>query len=266
MCIYVDDVERRHFLKLLGAAFDSHDVDCHAYCLMPNHYHLVITTNKPNVSHAIQRINSPYAEWWNDRHSRVGHVFQGRFGAQVVQDETYLLVVCRYIVLNPVRAHLVGTPEQWPWSSYRATAGLDGGPSFLDASGLRRWFGAADSESTQHRYREFVMNGAAARRLPHEAVLGDEAFVERFDRHRRAASDEVPKRDRRVPPLTHFFREALTERDRAACVVAARLAGYSHVEIARVLGVHRCTVMRMASTTSQSTSEKARVTDRQPVM
>src|SRR5512143_538242 len=122
MSIYLDDLDRLEFLRLLGRAFAAHAVDCHAYCLMDNHYHVVITTNEANLSVAIQQVNSPFAQWWNGRHCRPGHVFQGRFGAQVIQDEGYLLTAARYVVLNPVRAGVVPGPEQWPWSSYRATA------------------------------------------------------------------------------------------------------------------------------------------------
>ncbi len=251
MEIYLDDPDREQFLTLLGEAFVSHEVDCHAYCLMSNHYHLVITTNKANLSHAIKQVDSPYAQWWNDRHSRSGHVFQGRFGAQVIQDEQYLLTACRYIVLNPIRAGLVTSPEQWRWSSYRATAGLVSVPEFLHPDMLWHRLGGGDAGVTWHRYRNFVVRGDAAVArldLPRGPVLGDEAFVRRFDDRRRLASTEVPKRDRTTrPPLTTLFAGAFAPADRAAAASAARAAGYSLKEIATLLGTHYTTVCKMIS-------------------
>src|SRR3954466_1537135 len=105
--IYLDDVDRRQFLVILAAVVERYDLRCHAYCEMSNHYHLALTTREANLSRAMQQLNGDYAQWWNWRHERVGHVFQGRFNAQVVQDGRYLANVCRYIVLNPVRAGIV---------------------------------------------------------------------------------------------------------------------------------------------------------------
>ena len=92
---------------------------------MPNHYHATLQPSQPNLSEALRRLNSVYARWWNERHQRVGHVFQGRFKDQIVDRDSYLLTLSRYVVMNPVRAGLVERPEDWRWSSYRATAGLE---------------------------------------------------------------------------------------------------------------------------------------------
>src|SRR5262245_34754461 len=124
MAIYHDDVDRWRFLANLETVADQYRVECHAYCLMSNHYHLVLRTLEANLSSAIQYLNGVYAQWWNRRHGRVGHVLQGRFKAQLVQREGYFLEACRYVVLNPVRAGLVNDVEDWPWSSYHYTAGF----------------------------------------------------------------------------------------------------------------------------------------------
>jgi putative transposase len=249
MDIYLDDGDRERFLELLGRTVTSHDLDCHAYCLMMNHYHMVITTNNANLSHAIQQVNSPYAQWWNTRHSRPGHVFQGRFGAQVVQDEAYLLTVCRYVVLNPVRAGVVSAPEEWPWSSYRATARLDSAPAFLHPDALWRHFEIGnDTAVAARRYREFVGLGDGGRALPRDLILGDKTFVDRFNDRRRTASREVPRRDRSAPPpLEEFFGQAFTSADRAARACAAHAAGYTLTQIAAFLDLHHTTISKMVT-------------------
>ena len=109
MTIYRDDRDRRTFLHLLAAIVAPYRLHCLAYCLMDNHYHLVATTLDANLSRAIKHLNGTYAQWWNHRHGRPGHVFQGRFGAQVIEDDLYLLAACRYVVRNPVRAGVVRT-------------------------------------------------------------------------------------------------------------------------------------------------------------
>jgi len=123
MQIFLDDGDYKHFVYLLGDIIEEFGIECWNYCLMPNHYHATLRPTQPNLSEAMRRLNSIYAQWWNRRHERVGHVFQGRFKDQVVQREGYLTALCRYIALNPVRANLATRPEDWAWSSYAATSG-----------------------------------------------------------------------------------------------------------------------------------------------
>src|SRR6185436_7824235 len=128
MKIFLDDVDYRKFLYVLGDILDLYDVDCWDACVMPNHYHLAVMNRRPNLPEAMQHLNGEYAIWWNARHANVGHTFQGRYKDQIVQREGYLLNLVRYIALNPVRAGLVKSPEQWPWSAYRCTAGIASNP------------------------------------------------------------------------------------------------------------------------------------------
>ncbi len=118
--LFLDDVDRIRFLEILEDTVTSFALLVHSYCEMDNHYHLVVTTPRGNVSRAMRHQNGVYAQWWNRRHKRCGHAFQGPFNAQVVECDEYLLEVCRYVALNPVRANMVRRPEKWPWSSYRA--------------------------------------------------------------------------------------------------------------------------------------------------
>lgn len=247
MVIYLDDVDRRRFLTVFARVVEHFGLRCHAYCLMTSHYHAALTTTDANLSRAIKQLNGEYAQWWNWRHRRVGHVFQGRFGAQIVQDGMYFLNVCRYVVLNPVCARLVRTPAQWRWSSYRATAGLVRLPSFLHCDELLESLTTGDSSQAATRYREFVaQENAQTTRLSDEAILGDEAFVAQFQAYRARASREVPSREARLP-IEAFFRGAVTRAARNAGVVAAFQARYALTDIARYLEVHPSTISRIVT-------------------
>src|SRR6187402_2242936 len=173
--IYVDEVDRHKFLKLLAHVIQRYALLCHAYCEMTNHYHLAVTTTEANLSRAVQRLNSHYAQWWNWRHERIGHVFQSRFNSQLIQEDAYLVNVCRYIILNPVRAGMAGSPEEWPWSSYRATVGLDPIPRFLDCNQLMAAVAPDNPADGPNRLRRSLMEtDALALRFPRTAIVGDD--------------------------------------------------------------------------------------------
>ncbi|HSN69003.1 MAG TPA: hypothetical protein VLV48_07145, partial [Thermoanaerobaculia bacterium] len=139
----------------------------------------------PNVSRAMQYLNGTYAQWWNKKHDRVGHVFQGRFKDQIVQREGYFLTLCRYIALNPVRAQLAQQPDEWPWSSYRQILGLAPCPPFLVAEQVLGQFGEDHADVLRARYAEYVLENGEARDLAivdrirsKERILGDKQFKE----------------------------------------------------------------------------------------
>ena len=129
--IFDDNDDRRQFLLVLQEVCHRYNWICHAYCLMSNHYHLLIETPDGNLSQGMRQLNGVYTQYFNRRHGRVGHVFQGRYKGILVDKNSYLLELARYIVLNPVRAGLVRSAREWPWSSYRATAGLTECPGWL---------------------------------------------------------------------------------------------------------------------------------------
>jgi len=120
--IFIDDSDREDFLSILGSVVRRYNWLCHAYCLMGNHYHLIIETIEGNISRGMRQLNGVYTQKFNWKHARTGHIFQGRFKAILVEKESYLLEVSRYVVLNPVRANMVERPEAWRWSNYAATA------------------------------------------------------------------------------------------------------------------------------------------------
>jgi putative transposase len=162
--IYEDDLERRVFLTMLSRAARRFRWTCHTYCLMSNHYHLLIQLDIDGLSDGMQLLNGSFAAFSNRRHGYVGqHLFRNRFWGELIEDEQHLLETARYIVLNPVRAGICGSPEEWPWSSYRACAGLDFAPQFLAVTKHLRFFGRAPS-AARRAYRQFVRDGVDAAR------------------------------------------------------------------------------------------------------
>jgi REP element-mobilizing transposase RayT len=167
--IFVDDEDRRALLEVVGQALSRFDAQMLAYCLMGNHYHFVLHTRRANLSMLMRHVNGVYTQAFNRRHGKVGHLFQGRFKAILVDRDAYLLEVCRYVELNPVRARSVRQPEAWPWSSYRAHVGLAEAPQWLDVEGLHGYVlgcpvtSAADHRRAANRYAELVAVADGAR-------------------------------------------------------------------------------------------------------
>lgn len=158
--IYEDDQDRRGFLSIVNRGMLRFDAFAYAYCLMGNHYHLLVHTPGARLSQLMHYINGVYTQYSNRRHGRCGHVFQGRFHSVLIDRDAYFLEVCRYVDLNPVRAGLVGDPGSWQWSSYRSHAGLVTAPSWLDTRYLHEHLTPDTSlEQGALRYRRFVAEG-----------------------------------------------------------------------------------------------------------
>ncbi len=130
--IVVGDDDRRALLGQLARAATLSGWRLHAYCLMDTHIHAVVETPEPTLGAGMRRLLGGYAHDFNRRHARFGHLFAGPFSSSIVATESYAIEVCAYVVLNPVRAGLVRVPEDWKWSSYRASAGLVVSPEFLE--------------------------------------------------------------------------------------------------------------------------------------
>lgn len=252
--IFADDADRSRFLIVLASVVERYRVRCHAYCLMGNHYHLLLETPDANLSATMRQLNGVYTQGFNRRHERCGHLLQGRFGAHVVDGQSYLHEVCRYIVLNPVRAGLVAHPRGWVWSSFRATAGQTSAPGFLTVGWVRALSGLRSPLAAAQAYVRFIEAGlgddrdAAVARL--ESVrAGAEAPMYLTDERMAAPgrSDEIPRAQRFAgrPSLERLFSGATTRRDRdRRSVAAVREHGYSLKEVARFLGRHYVTVSR----------------------
>jgi putative transposase len=253
MNIYTDDLDRFRFLSILGKVTVKYEVDCWTSCLMPNHYHLILRTRKANISAAMRQLNGVYAQWWNKRHGRVGHMFQGRFKGQIIEDGSYLLRACRYVMLNPVRGGLCASPDQWPWSSYRAFAGLSPAPPYLEVDSLLQRLGGGHVADVRSRFVEYVndcSDDAMARFFREDArVIGSDEFAARFQPEAFLASREVPGRERRLgtPSLARILAAALESSEGlpTGIVRAHREFDYPVEDIARCAGLSPKTVMKV---------------------
>ena len=247
--IYHDDEDREMFLALLEKACKRYDWYCHAFCLMSNHYHLLIETGTPSLSKGMKTINGTYTQSYNRAHRRVGHVFQGRYKAILVEQDSYLLELARYIVLNPVRAGMVSTAKQWKWSSYRATAG------FLDELGLvtTDWLLSRFSDKqklAQERYRAFVQAGknqpSPWESLKNQIYLGSDEFIEdmqcKLDPEQ-SLKDIPSLQKQKAPKPLDYYRTRYS--DRKAAMAKAYLSGhYTLSEVGEYFDVSYATVSR----------------------
>ncbi len=161
--IYTDMRSRERFLELLDDVVHRMNWRVHAYCLMTNHYHLLVETPDANIGRGMERLNGIYARWFNWRHGCEDHVFGRRYHDEMLEHDAHLVELARYIVLNPVRAKMCTHPAEWPWSSYKATLANADPPSFLSVDWLLSQFGTTPSAARQH-YAEFVASAVTARR------------------------------------------------------------------------------------------------------
>jgi len=245
--IYEDDNDRSAFISVLEGVCDTYNWVCHAYCLMSNHYHLLIETPDANLSKGMRQLNGLYTQTYNRTHGRVGHVFQGRYKAILVEKENYLLELSRYIVLNPVRAGIVRSVRDWPWSSYRATIGQVKGSKCLNVDWLLGTFGKRKSNAVK-RYKIFVSEGKGQPSpwlmLRNQVYLGSEQFVEKMQSLLEGDRElsEVPASQRRPVPKALGDYEASSHDRNTAITNAYRSGGYTLKEIGNHFGLHYSTV------------------------
>jgi putative transposase len=253
--IYSDDEDRENFFVVLGTVVKKYNWLCHAYCLMDNHYHLLVETPDANLSKGMRQLNGVYTQLYNRRHRRPGHLFQGRYRAILVDKDNYLLELCRYVVLNPVRAKLVELPEHWKWSSYAATVGLKKVPEYLSVDWILGVFGT-DRKTAQRQYRKFVKEGTNRKspwgELIGQILLGGDSFVEKFKDFLRdkEAIKEIPRQQRYAGrlKLKEIFKGKNSggKKGRNQGIYDAHMNyGYTLKEIADYLGIHYTSVSKV---------------------
>jgi len=241
-CVFRDENDRTRWQETLERTVERFGWLVLAYCQMGNHYHLLVETPRPTLSRGMRQLNGVYAQWFNRRHSRVGHLFQARFHASLVERDEHLLAVAAYIPLNPVRAGLCGKPEDWRWSSYRATIGLEP-PGFLASDVLLSFFGEK-RERARERYRASIETRAADEpllSLGGGVILGSSEFAGAHTRGLEPSS-EVPRRH--WQPVRSSLEELLSAASNAQIAAAYTEHGYTMREIADHLGLHYATISR----------------------
>lgn len=263
--IFLSDKDRLRFLSILAEIVHTFNWICYSYCLMKNHYHLFIETPDGNLAASMRQLNGVYTQFFNRSHDRSGHIFQGRYKAFLIEKEFYLLQIARYIVLNPVRAGFVDCPEDWRWSSYRATVGLCKVPAFLAVDGILGLF-LRRGASTEKEYRKFVYDGIASEENPfdevkHKTILGSPQFIYSAWEMKKDAKQikEIPREERMVgrPTLQDIFFRIDNNKDRNHTIIFARKQClYPIREIANYLGLHYSTVSKIISANLRNSHPK----------
>lgn len=264
--IFHDDEDRYQFLRVVDDAAARHDLLIRAFCLMRNHYHFIVETPERSLSDAMQYINGVFAQRSNRRHKQTGHVFEGPFRSLIIQRESYLKRAARYVVRNPVRAGVVAEAGAWPWSSYRASAGLEPVPPWLHVDWIRGAFKARSLAEARRRYVEYVNESAESQRplALNAVVLGTKQFAQQLLQVCGTDRPECPAprvvRTLTRPTLSELFagvRESGAHRDQR--ILRACLEyGYRLTEIARYLGIDRSTASRAALRCQRTSVERVR--------
>lgn len=268
--IFEDNEDRQSLLTIVGQAMERFDAAVLAYCLMDNHYHLVVHTRRANLSRLMQHLNGVYTQAYNRRHNKMGHLFQGRFKGILVDRNAYLLEVCRYVDLNPLRARMVRDPGNWPWSSYGAHTGRSPGPAWLDTAAVhghllgRDAVTSADTRLAQRRYAALAAAGKGVKlwdeALAQQIFLGGPEFVERMQALAdpdKAKSKDIPRNQRRTQPRPiQYYLDHNKHRD-AGIVAAVHDGQHSMTDIAAALKLSVSRVSRIVKKLESKAKGKA---------
>lgn len=256
--IFWDDKDREEFKRILKRTKERYGYLLHAYVLMDNHYHLLMETPHANIKQAMQNINTSYAVSVNKRHGRYGHLFQGRYKAFIVDKESYLLELSRYIHLNPIRAKIVQKPEDYKWGSYRAYIGA--GDGITDTEDTLYAFSKKRAIAIK-KYKEFVKAGlseASPLKKAVGSILGNETFREKIIKHIRGKPDkteipEIKKIEKKhktkeiIEAAAKYYglryeelikRKKATEGQRKKAIyLCKQLSGQTNAEVGRIFGI-----------------------------
>ncbi len=255
--IFADDVDRQQLLLLWENALKRFDACALAWCLLDNHYHIVLQTRQANLSALMRQINGTYTQAFNRRHGNTGHVFQGRFKAILIDRDKFLLAVCRHVELNSLRLKLCKEIAQWPWSSYAQLTGRLPPEPWLDAPTVwTQLLGhSAETSSDKLQAHEAYANYVAAgvgkefwvQQLRQQVYLGDEEFVTRMQalaRNSMPTTSEVPRAQRAQPHSLAQWLQRCSGRNQA--IYKAHTQSFMNFsEIARELGLSTSRISRI---------------------
>ena len=254
--IFTDDADRNKFIKNLESVAEKYRWIVHAYCLMSNHYHLVIETPLKNLSAGMRQLNGVYTQDFNKKHGRTGHLFQGRFKAYLIEKESYFLEVCRYIVLNPVRAGIVHAPLEWQYSSYKKTIEDKKRYKYLYPDLILSFFSNSLADARKG-YAKFVEEGIGKESPFKDAhggfILGGEKFVKSvMEKDKNIDREEIAKRERCVsrPNLRDIF--AGKERDEGIAIAINKWS-YTLKDVGKFVGLHYARVSKIAKKAKSKT-------------
>jgi len=249
--IFFDEEDFTDFLTVLGQVTKRYQLLLHSYCLMHNHYHLLIETPEGNLARGMRQLNGTYTQHANQRHQRVGHILQGRYRSILIDKENYLLELSRYIALNPVRANLVEDPKDWPWSAYPQLIGFNQRIPCLSSDWILAQF-APERKAAIKAYQAFVLSGMDAasplKKVKGQLFLGPEHFIDQI-KHligEQKRFSEIPKNQRYVarPSLPEIFQAKDQKAKEEQMYQAYQEYGYTLKDIAEYLGVHYTTVSK----------------------
>ncbi|WP_330924927.1 transposase [Candidatus Sororendozoicomonas aggregata] len=250
--IYREEKDFDLFIDVLANVCRQFNWVVHSWCLMTNHYHLVVETPDGNLSAGMRQLNGVYTMKFNRRFARVGHLFQGRYKAILVDKAAYLLELSRYVVLNPVRAHMVDDPEEWQWSSYLYTLGVKPSPDWLATDATLLQF-SQKREVACDRFSEFVRQGVGVNiwlNLKQQIYLGDDQFVTAQQAYieqskNSEALSEIPFKQRRKPAKPLAYYKAGYDSVEVAVFAAFCSGSYTQKVIADFFELHYSTVSKM---------------------
>lgn len=249
--IYHDDKDRLMWLDVFTHVCSRFNWRCHAWCLMDNHYHILIETAEGNLSQGMRQLNGVYTQRNNRKHGRVGHVFQGRYKAILVQKDEYLLELSRYVVLNPVRAGIVDDLHEWQWSSYGAMTGKSAPQDWLETDWTLGFFGQQRKRAIT-KYIDFVRAGVGLppvwENLKYQIYLGNDEFAEKMKHKlsglRKEDLGEITRLQRRpMARSLRWYEENVVDHKKAMSLAYAS-GDYTMKEISEWFSVHYATVSR----------------------
>ena len=248
--IYTDDEDREKWLEILGNVCSRFNWRCHAYCQMDNHYHIVIETAEANLSKGMRQLNGVYTQYYNKQHNRVGHVYQGRYKGILVERDSYLLELSRYVVLNPIRAHMIKNIDEWKWSSYKAMTGEVPARPWLKTDWILGNF-AKRRKTAIAKYVDFVREGIGLpslwKDLQNQIFLGTEKFVNKKQSliNKKESLGEVPRLHKRKIPKSLEYYERKYKNQKLAIYKAYLSGGYTLKEIGDHFQKHYSTISRI---------------------